>query len=277
MTVRRLAGIAALMSSAAFMTGCTTAGTEGAAQGGAAAAATPAPAATSPLTAPWTGPHGGVPAWDRMRPAEFPAAFTQAMDELRREAAAVRDNPAPATFENTHQRMMMAGQTLSRVYAYWGVQTSNMSNEEVQRLEAEWEPRLSAFFDELRLEPRMFARYRAVYENRERAGLNPQQRRIVERAYEEYVRNGAALDDAGKARLTAINSELAGLYSEFGSRLLADESTYIFITNERELDGLGPPWPMGDQKYPLFGATRAAICDQPGAARTGLAGVHLAR
>jgi peptidyl-dipeptidase Dcp len=215
--------------------------------GGAMAAGDGPPAPTPPpmaggnaLTDAWTGPHGGVPAWDRMRAADFPAAFTFAMEELRREAATVRDNTEPATFANTHQRMMLAGQTLSRVYAYWGVQTSNMSNDEVQALEAEWEPRLAGFFDELRLDPRMFARYRTVYENRNAAGLSAQQLRIVERAYEEYVRNGAALDDAGKARLTAINGDLARHYSEFGSKLLADESTYIFVTNEAELDGLDP-------------------------------------
>ncbi len=237
---RRDFGVAALLTSTALVTGCATAGTESTASNGSAAAATPAPASTNPLTATWTGPHGGVPPWDRMAPEHFPGAFTQAMNELRAEMAGIRDNPEPATFQNTHVRVMLAGQTINRVYPLWGVQTSNMSNETVQAMEAEWEPRLSAFFDELRLDPRMFARYRAVYENRSTAGLTVQQRRIVERTYEEQVRNGAALDDAGKARLTAINTELAGLFTEFGSKLLADESTYIFITDEAELAGLEP-------------------------------------
>jgi peptidyl-dipeptidase Dcp len=240
MMTRRDFSAAALLASTALVTGCATAGTDAAGNGSAGTAATPAPTAANPLTAAWTGPYGGVPAWDQLRPDHFPGAFTQAMDDMRREVAAIRDNPEPATFENTHARMMLAGQLLGRVFSYWGVQTSNMSNAEVQRLEAEWDPRLSAFFDELRLDPRLFARYRTVYENRERAGLNAQQRRIVERAYEDYVRNGAALNDADKARLTAINSELAGLFSEFGSKLLADESTYLFVTDERELDGLDP-------------------------------------
>ncbi len=243
MTKTRFCAMAGLLASAAAIGGCSTTGAqsaEGAAAAAPAPAATPAPVSANPLTAAWTGPHGGVPAWDRMRADDFPAAFTQAMDELRREMAAIRDNPAPATFENTHVPVMLAGQTFSRLYPLWGVQTSNLSNDRVQALEAEWEPRLSAFFDELRLDPRMFARYRTVYQNRQSAGLNAQQLRIVERSYEDQVRNGAALDDAGKARLTAINTELAGLYAEFGSRLLADESSYIFITNEAELAGLEP-------------------------------------
>ena len=242
MITRRQFSVGALLSSAAFVTGCATGAaqtaTSDAAGANATGTATLAPA--NPLTAQWTGPYGGVPPWDQMRPDRFPAAFTQGMEELRREMAAIRDNPEAPTFENTHVRVMLAGETLGRVFPLWGVQTSNMSNAEVQALEAEWDPRLSAFFDELRLDPRMFARYRSVYESRGGMNLTPQQRRIVERSYEEYVRNGAALDDAGKARLTAINSELARLFTEFGAKLLADESSYIFVTNEAELDGLDP-------------------------------------
>lgn len=195
---------------------------------------------SNPLTAEWTGPFGGVPAWDQMRVEDFPAAFDEAMAEYRREAYAVRDNAAPATFENTHLAMMHAGAKLRRLYAYWGVQTSNLSTPRVQEIEAELEPRLSAFFDEIRLDDRLFQRYKAVYEGRQRAGLNAQQMRIVERAFEDYVRNGANLDAAGKAELTRINTELAGLFSEFSNKLLADESTYIFVTNADELAGLDP-------------------------------------
>jgi peptidyl-dipeptidase Dcp len=219
-----------------------------AADTGAAAPARPAPAASSaatttapnPLTALWTGPYGGVPAWDRMEPELFPAAFEQAMAEMRAEVARIRDNPEAPTFENTHVAMMRAGQTMDRLFSYWGVQTSNLSNPRVQAIEAEWEPRLSAFFDEISLDPGIFARYKTIYDNRARLNLDPQQLRIVERSYQEYVRNGANLNDAQKAQLTQINSDLARLFAEFGSKLLADEQTYIFVTDESRLAGLEP-------------------------------------
>lgn len=204
-------------------------------------ATAPAPAtAANPLTAPWTGPLGGVPAWDRMRASDFPAAFTASMDDCRREVAAIRDNPAPATFQNTHVAMMLSCQTLDRVGSYWGVQTSNNSNAEVQALEAEWEPRLSAFYDELRLDDKLFQRFKAVYDARATSGLDAQQLRIVERTYERYVRDGANLNPEQKAQLSAYNSELAGLFATFGAKLLADEETMTFVTDEAELAGLEP-------------------------------------
>lgn len=231
--------IALLMAGTALLSACTPATTSTETMASTDTSTTPAPSG-NPLTAEWTGPYGGVPAWDKLDVEHFPAAFEEAMADYRREVAAIRDNPAPATFENTHVAMMRAGQKIRRLYSYWGVMTSNLSNPRVQQIEAEWEPRLSAFFDEISLDDTLFQRHKAVYDGRVAAGLNAQQMRIVERSFESYVRNGANLDPAGKARLTAINTELAGLFSEFGAKLLADEATYIFVTNEAELAGLEP-------------------------------------
>lgn len=228
--------IALLLASTTMLASCATNQGQSAVTD-AAPAATPQPSG-NPLTAEWTGPYSGVPAWDRMNVEDFPAAFTEAMEEYRREAYAVRDNPAPASFDNVHLAMMHAGAKLERLYAYWGVQTSNLSSARVQEIEAEWEPRLSAFFDEISLDDRLFQRYKAVYEGRATAGLNAQQLRIVERSYENYVRNGANLNPQQKAQLTAINTELAGLFSEFGAKLLADESQLTMVTDEAELAGL---------------------------------------
>jgi peptidyl-dipeptidase Dcp len=220
-----------------------------------ASAAPATVASTNPLTAPYTGAYGGVPAWDRLDPEHFPAAFTEAMDECRTEAHAIRDNPAPATFENVHLATMLSCQKLNRLYSYWGVQTSNLSNPRVQALEAEWEPKLSAFFDELRLDDGLFQRNKSVYDRRASLNLDAQQMRIVERSYEEYVRNGANLNAEQKTRLSAINTELAGLFAQFGAKLLADEQTTIVVTDEARLAGLPD----------AFKASLAQAAGRPGA------------
>ena len=249
---------ALLLGTTAFIAGCTpaTQSTETMSQTPTTTAATPA--STNPLTAEWTGPYSGVPAWDRMDVEKFPAAFDEAMADMRAEVAAIRNNPAPATFDNVHVPMMRAGEKFNRLYAYWGVATSNLATPRVQELEAEWEPKLATFFDEISLDPALFARNKAVYDNRANLGLNAQQMRIVERSYDDYVRNGSALNPAQKAQLTAINTELAGLFAEFGSKLLADEQTYTVVTNEAELAGLEPAF-----KASL--AEAAAASGHPGA------------
>lgn len=223
-----------LLASTAFLMGYSpmTSATETAA---------PAPAATTdanPMLQPWTGPYEGVPPWDKMDPELFPDAFTKGMAQVKAEVQAVIDNPAEPTFENTHVPMMLAGETMDRVFALWGVQTSNKSNDRVEDIDAEWSPKLTTFYTELFLEPKLFARYKAVYDKRLTSGLNAQQIRIVERSYEEMVRDGANLSTADKAKLVGLNSKLESLFSTFSSKLLGDEKLYTFVINQAELDGL---------------------------------------
>ncbi|WP_428631046.1 M3 family metallopeptidase [Sphingopyxis sp.] len=199
-----------------------------------------APVDDNPMLAKWTGPFEGVPPWDKMDPELFPDAFTKAMAETRAEVQAVIDNPAAPTFENTHVPMMLAGDTADRLFALWGVQSSNKSNDRVEAIDAEWSPKISTFYTELFLQPKLFARYKAVYDARKSSGLDAQQIRIVERSYEEMVRDGANLSQADKTKLVAMNAKLEGLFSAFSSKLLGDEKLYTFVTDKAELAGLEP-------------------------------------
>ncbi|MDZ3832397.1 MAG: M3 family metallopeptidase [Sphingopyxis sp.] len=203
-------------------------------------AAAAAPADGNPLLAPWTGPYEGVPPWDKLDPELFPTAFPKAMAEVKAEVQAVIDNPAAPTFDNTHVPMQLAGDTMERLFALWGVQTSNKSNDRVEAIDAEWSPKLTKFYTELFLDPKLFARYKAVYDKRHESGLNAQQIRIVERSYDDMVRNGANLSPANKTKLVELNSKLEGLFSAFSSKLLGDEKLYSFVTDKAELDGLEP-------------------------------------
>lgn len=160
------------------------------------------------------------------------------MAETKNEFLAVMNNKQPATFDNVFVPMMNAGEKMDRLFAYWGVQTSNLSNDRVRELDAIWSPKISSFYDELTLDPRLFARYKAVYDKRASLGLNAQQMRIVERAYDNFVRDGANLPPKQKEELIAINSRLSELFTDFGGRVLKDEQTNIFVTDESELAGL---------------------------------------
>ncbi len=229
-----------LLASSALLAGCTNMDRPMTASAEPVAAPAPAPTtvSTNPMLAEWTGPYEGVPPWDKMDPELFPDAFTRAMAEVKAEVQAVIDNPAAPTFENTHVPMMLAGETMERVSALWGVQTSNKSNDRVEDIDAEWSPKLTTFYTELFLDPKLFARYKAVYDARQTSGLNAQQIRIVERAYDEMVRDGANLSAADKGKLVAINSKLESLFSAFSSKLLGDEKLYTFVTEKADLAGL---------------------------------------
>ena len=227
-----------LLASTAMMVGYSQMTVTAAEPTAAAKPAATAPAGENPLLQPWTGPFEGVPPWDKMDPELFPDAFTKGMAETRAQVQAVIDNPEAPTFENTHVPMMLAGETMERVFAMWGVQTSNKSNDRVEDIDAEWSPKLTTFYTELFLDPKLFARYKAVYDKRHSSGLDAQQIRIVERSYDEMVRDGANLSPADKTKLVEMNSKLEGLFSAFSSKLLGDEKLYTFVTDKDELAGL---------------------------------------
>ena len=187
---------------------------------------------------PWTGPYDGVPPWDKVTTESFPLAIQAAMDKLKAEYEAVATNPAAPDFRNTNLALEMAGDDMDRVFAMWGVYTSNLADKQVRALQAEWAPKISKFYNELTLDPRIFKRIKSVYDRRDSLGLNQQQKRLVERDYDGLVRDGALLDAAAKAQLIAINGQLAGLYSTFNEKLQADEEKYITVTDKADLAGL---------------------------------------
>ncbi len=191
----------------------------------------------NPLLGEWTGPYDGVPPWDQVKPELFPEAFQFAIDEQRREYQAIANNSEAPTFANTIEAMEKAGQRLGRVQTLFGVMTDNMSTPAYQALDKEWSPKLSAANDEITLNPKLFGRIETLYNNRAGLGLDPKQDRLLTRTYDYFVRNGAKLDEAQKAQLSGYNQQLASLFSEFNSRLLADEGTHT-TANEKELAGV---------------------------------------
>lgn len=198
----------------------------------------PAAASENSILQAWTGPYDGVPPWDEIKVSDFPAAFQATMDKVKAEVFAIRDNPEPATFENFTLPSELAGNDANELFAIWGVHSSNLSNEDVRKIQGEWLPKVSAFFNELTLDPKLLAKTKAVYDGRADAGLNAQQLRLVERNYEQLVRNGALLEGAEKEKLIALNTELSKAFNEFSNKVLADEETYIYLTDEADLAGL---------------------------------------
>lgn len=200
----------------------------------------PAPAEADPavIARPWPGAFGGLPQWDKATPAMFPAAFEAGMAELRAQYAAIRDDRRPATFATVIVPIQLAGDTMDRVQAMWGVYSSNLASKEVQAIDREWSPKLAKFYDELSLDPKLFQRVKAAYETRGAQQLDAEQTRLLERTYRQYVRRGALLNDAQRAEVSRLNQQLSVAFNTFSTRLLADEETWTVVTDRARLAGL---------------------------------------
>lgn len=208
----------------------------------AAAASAAAPglsfaAETNPLLATWTGPYGGVPAFDKMKIADLKPAVEAAMAKNQAEIDAITANKAAPTFANTIAALEDSGRTLNDVVCYYGIWGSNLSSPEFQAIEPELDAKFAEFGDKITQNAALFERIEAVYNSPEKAKLTPEQQRVTWIYYTNFVRAGAKLDPKAKARVAAINTELAGYFTKFSQNLLADEETYIELT-DADLAGL---------------------------------------
>ena len=200
---------------------------------------TTAVAADNPLLRPWAGPFGGVPPFDQASPALLAPALEEGMALHLQELQAIADNPVPPTFENTIAAMERSGRALDRAATVYYIYGSTLSDDAVQQVERDIEPKLAAFRDRITQNEKLFKRIASVYATRESAGLTPEQQRLTWLVHNNFVRAGAKLDASAKQRLAAINQSLAGLFTRFSQNLLADESErFLVLQSEADLAGL---------------------------------------
>jgi peptidyl-dipeptidase Dcp len=193
-----------------------------------------------PMLAAWTGPYGGVPPWDKVKSELFGPAFTTGIALRAAEVDVIANNPEPPTFANTYAALEDAGRHLNRAETLFSVMTSNMNSPDVQKVDEEWSPKLSAASDAITFNTKLFGRLQAVYDARTTANLSAEQQRLVTEVYDNFVRSGAKLTPEQKKVMGQINQELASAFTEFGNKVLKDEDTWTVIDNKKDLAGLGP-------------------------------------
>ena len=198
-----------------------------------------AAAAPNALLAPWSGPYGGVPPFDQASPALLAPALEAGMAEHLVELERIANNPAPATFANTIAAMERSGRALDRAATVYYIFGSTLSDDAVQQVERDIEPKMAAFRDSITQNEKLFRRIAAVYDARTTSGLTAEEQRLTWLSYTNFVRAGAKLDAVSKKQLGEINQLLAGLFTQFSQNLLADESErYTVLESEADLAGL---------------------------------------
>lgn len=176
----------------------------------------------------------GTPDFAAIRDEHFRPAFEEGMKQHMAEIRAIADNPEPPSFENTLVAMEKSGELLLRTQAVFFNLIGTDSNPERQALRAELAPKLAAHQDAILLDGPLFARVKALYEQRDRLGLDAESLRLLERTHKRFVRAGAELDEAGKARLKELNARESSLTTEFSDKLLAATNENAVVVDSAE-------------------------------------------
>src|SRR5262249_42564756 len=161
-------------------------------------------ARTNPFFAASTLPYQ-LPPFDKITDADYMPAFERGMTDQRAEVDAIAHDSAPPTFDNTVVALDKSGQLLHRVpKVFFNLTTSN-PDATMEKIEADIAPKLSAHQDSIFLDAALFARVDAVYQQRDKLGLDPESAQLLDRYEKTFVRAGAKLSDADKATLKDIN------------------------------------------------------------------------
>ncbi|WP_155263282.1 M3 family metallopeptidase [Sphingomonas segetis] len=176
--------------------------------------------ASNPFATPSTLPFG-TPDFSKIKDSDYLPAILAGMAQQKREVMAIANSPAPPTFANTIVALERSGSTLERVIlAFFAVNGAN-TNDTLQATDTKTSPLLAAHSDFINLNPKLFARVKALHERESELGLNPEQAKLLDVYYKGMVHAGAELPPARQAQLKTINQQLSTLQTEFGQKLLA--------------------------------------------------------
>jgi peptidyl-dipeptidase Dcp len=180
-----------------------------------------------------------APPFDKIKDADYQPAIEEGMRQQTAEIAAIANSATAPTFANTLIPMERSGRLLERSSAaFFGVSQAN-TNDVLQKVREEIAPKLAAHTDAIYLNPKLFARVKAIYAKRDSAGLDPEQKQLVQVTYDTFLHAGANLSPADAVRLKAINNELASLSAAFEQKLLAAaKAGALVVTDKSKLAGL---------------------------------------
>ncbi|RZV38004.1 MAG: M3 family peptidase [Chromatiales bacterium] len=194
--------------------------------------------AGNPFMEEWDTPYG-VPPFSDIENAHYMPAIKKGILELRAEIDAIVNNAEAPTFENTIVALELAGDLLGDVASTFGNITGTDTDDELRALESEIYPMLTREFDAITLNPDLWARVQAVYEQRDSLGLDEQDARLLELRHRSFVRAGAAFTPEVKEQIAEINAEMSALTTKFSQNLLLETKAFTLeLTEDDEIAGL---------------------------------------
>ncbi len=186
----------------------------------------------NPHIVKWQGSLG-LPKFEKISDDDFAPAFENGMAEGLKEIDTIARNTAKPTFKNTIIALELAENTLNRVSAIFWNRAGAHTNETIQKLERDLSPKLSRYGSTISMNKPLFQRIDTLWQKRKKLKLTPEEMRVLERYWKGYVKSGAKLATKQQKQLAKINEQLAGLGTQFGQNLLADEARLGSVSRMR--------------------------------------------
>jgi peptidyl-dipeptidase Dcp len=176
-----------------------------------------------------------APPFDKIKDSDYQPAIEAGMKQQIAEIEKIANNPDAPTFDNTVVAMERSGVLLTRVSKVFGAIAQANTNDTLQKIQEEEAPKFAAHQDAIALNPKLFARVKALYDNRDSHdnALDAQSRYLIEKYYRNFIRAGAQLSEADKNELKELNKEESTLSTEFGTKLLAATKAGALVAKDK--------------------------------------------
>jgi Zn-dependent oligopeptidase len=192
----------------------------------------------NPLLQEFKTPFNTIP-FNEIKLEHYQPAMEKAMEMGRADIQSIKNNPAPADFNNTIEALERSGKQLDTISSIFFNLNSCETSDEMQEIAQALSPMLSAYSDDILLDEQLFKRIKTAHDTTEKQKLSKEELMLLEKTYKSFVRNGANLNDESKQLLKEINTKLSILSLNFGENLLKDSNQFeMWINNEDDLKGL---------------------------------------
>ncbi len=187
----------------------------------------------NPFFSEYTTPFG-VPPFDKIKVEHYKPAFTKALEEHKQEIKSIVENSDAPTFENTILAFDNSGELLTKVMLAFSSESSINATDQLQALEQEIYPILSKHSDDIRLNADLFAKIKAVYDQRDSLGLDKEQAKLLEKTYKSFARQGANLPKEAQEKLRVLNERISTLELTFNQNLLKETNAFHMVVDKKE-------------------------------------------
>jgi peptidyl-dipeptidase Dcp len=195
----------------------------------------------NPFMEPYGTPHNTVP-FHKIRLEDYEEAFMEGIRRDNEEIDKIINNPDEPTFENTiavedQSRGPHYYDLLDRVSTVFSCMMGADTNDKMEALAQKLNPILTQHANDVIFNRKLFQRIKHVYENHRE--LTAEEKMLLDKEYDAFVRSGALLDDEDKDRLRKLTEEASMLALQFSQNLLKENKAFtLHITNKAQLEGL---------------------------------------
>lgn len=187
----------------------------------------------NPFMQEWNTPYG-VPPFDKIKTEHYLPAFEEGMRQQNEIIDNIVNNSEEPTFGNTIIPLEYSDELLNKVSSVFFNLLECCNSDEMEALSDTIMPLYTKHSDDIMLNDKLFQRVKAVYKNKDKENLNPEQLRLLEETYKGFVRGGANVPVEKQARFREINTKLATLTQKFGSNVLKANNGYQLVVDDKD-------------------------------------------